>query len=107
MTRERALRRSRIFRISTTSSARATESPAKPFWSVTLYDADTRSFIQNKEQRSDRSSRHDPVKNADCLVDLYFAPTAPTGFEKNWIPTAPGKAWFASFPILRAAASLL
>jgi hypothetical protein len=71
--------------------------PAKQFWSVTLYDVDTRSLIQNKEQRSDRSSRHDLVKNADGSVDLYFAPTAPTGFEKNLIPTVPGKAWFAAF----------
>jgi hypothetical protein len=71
--------------------------PAKQFWSVTLYDVDTRSLIQNKEQRSDRSSRHDLVKNADGSVDLYFAPTTPTGFEKNWIPTVPGKAWFAAF----------
>jgi len=30
-------------------------------------------------------------------VNLYFAPTAPTGFEKNWIPTVPGRAWFAAF----------
>jgi hypothetical protein len=27
-------------------------------------------------------------------VDLYFSPTAPKGFEKNWIPTVPGQAWF-------------
>ncbi len=46
----------------------------------------------NKEQRADRSSRHDLVKNADGSVDLYFAPTAPKGFEKNWIPTVPGHA---------------
>jgi hypothetical protein len=37
------------------------------------------------------------VKNADGSVNLYFAPTAPTGFEKNWIPTVPGRAWFAAF----------
>ena len=71
--------------------------PAKQFWSVTLYDADTRSLIQNKEQRSDRSSRHDLVRNADGSVDLYFAPTAPKGSENNWIPTVPAKAWFAAF----------
>ena len=71
--------------------------PAKQFWSVTLYDADSRSLIQNEEQRSDRSSRQDLVNNADGSVDLYFAPTAPTGFERNWIPTVPGKAWFAVF----------
>jgi hypothetical protein len=27
-------------------------------------------------------------------VDLYFSPTAPKRFEKNWIPTVPGQAWF-------------
>ena len=31
--------------------------PAKQFWSVTLYDVDTRCLIQNKEQIADRSSR--------------------------------------------------
>jgi hypothetical protein len=71
--------------------------PAKQFWSVTLYDVDTRSLVQNKEERSDRSSRQDLVKNADGSVDLYFAPAAPKGFEKNWIPSVPGKAWFAAF----------
>ena len=31
-------------------------------------------------------------------VDLCFIPErAPTGFENNWIPTVPGKAWFAAF----------
>ena len=72
--------------------------PAKQFWSVTLYDVDTRCLIQNKEQIADRSSRMpDLVKNADGSVDLYFAPAAPKGFEKNWIPTVPGQAWFACF----------
>ena len=72
--------------------------PAKQFWSVTLYDVDTRAIIQNKEQIADRSSRQpDLVKNADGSVDLYFAPAAPKGFEKNWIPTVPGKAWFVYF----------
>jgi hypothetical protein len=30
-------------------------------------------------------------------VDVYFGPTASAGFEKNWIPTIPGKAWFSYF----------
>ena len=37
------------------------------------------------------------MKNADGSVDLYFAPTAPNGFEHNWIPTTPGRSWFAWF----------
>jgi len=34
------------------------------------------------------------VKNADGSLDSYFVPTAPKGFEKNWIPTVPGQVWF-------------
>ena len=28
---------------------------------------------------------------------LYFGPSAPKGYEKNWLQTNPGKAWFAYF----------
>jgi hypothetical protein len=72
--------------------------PVKQFWSLTLYDVDTRALIQNQEQQADRSSRQpDLVKNADGSVDLYVGPKAPAGFEKNWIPSVPGKAWFPYF----------
>jgi hypothetical protein len=72
--------------------------PAKQFWSITLYDIDTRCLIQNKEQIADRSSHQsDLLKNADGSVDIYFGPVAPAGFEKNWIPTVPGRAWFTWF----------
>jgi hypothetical protein len=36
-------------------------------------------------------------KNEDGSVDIYVGPTAPAGFEKNWIPTVPGRNWFAYF----------
>ena len=71
--------------------------PVEQFWSLTIYDVSTRTLIDNKEQIAERSSRMDLVKNADGSVDLYVGPTAPPGFEKNWIPTVPGKAWFAYF----------
>ena len=72
--------------------------PVEQFWSLTVYDVDTRCLIQNKEQQADRSSRQpDLATNADGSVDLYVGPTAPPAFEKNWIPTVPGKAWFAYF----------
>jgi hypothetical protein len=45
--------------------------PATHFWSITLYDLNTRCLIQNKEQLADRSSRQaDLLKNADGSVDL-------------------------------------
>jgi hypothetical protein len=65
------------------------------FWSVTLYDVDTRSLLVNDRKIADRSSRMDLQKNGDGSVDIYAGPTAPRGFEANWIPTVPGKSWFA------------
>lgn len=66
--------------------------PAKQFWSLTVYDTYNRVLIDNKEGIADKSSRMDLVKNADGTIDLYVGPKAPAGFEKNWIPTAAGKA---------------
>jgi hypothetical protein len=71
--------------------------PAKQFWSITLYDVDTRAVIKNGTDITDRSSREDLVKNADGSVELYFGSKAPRGFEKNWVPTVAGKAWFPYF----------
>jgi hypothetical protein len=71
--------------------------PIKLFWSVTVYDVDTRALILNEQKIADRSSRMDLRKNADASVDIYCGPKAPAGFEKNWVPTVPGKNWFAYF----------
>jgi hypothetical protein len=57
----------------------------------------TRALIKNGTDITDRSSLEGPVKNEDGSVDLYFGPTAPKGFEENWIPTVAGKAWFPYF----------
>jgi len=71
--------------------------PIKLFWSVTVYDVDTRALILNDQKIADRSSRMDLRKNPDGSVDIYCGPKPPAGFEKNWIPTVPGKNWFAYF----------
>ncbi len=71
--------------------------PAEAFWSMTLYDVDTRCIIKNEQQIADRSSRMDLLENADGSIDLYFGPDAPAGKEQNWIPTVAGKAWFPYF----------
>jgi hypothetical protein len=65
--------------------------PAGQFWSVTGY------AILSQEGIAVRSSRETLLKNADGSIDIYFAPTAPKGFESNWIPTVPGKAWWTAF----------
>ncbi len=73
------------------------DAPAKTFWSITLYDVDTRCLLQNEQKIADRSSRMDLIKNSDGSVDIYMGPDAPKGKEQNWIPTVAGKAWFPYF----------
>jgi hypothetical protein len=71
--------------------------PIKLFWSVTLYDVDTRALILNDQKIADRSSRMDLRKNDDGSIDIHCGPRAPAGFEQNWIPTVPGRNWFVYF----------
>lgn len=72
--------------------------PAKDFWSVVIYDPQTRSELQTSQPFPSRNNRRDKfITNADGSVDLYFGPKAPTGKEANWIATVPKKGWFAIF----------
>lgn len=71
--------------------------PAKQFWSLIPYDTQTRSVLQNDQRDAGLSSESGTVAaNADGSVDIYFAPTRPSGRE-NWIQTVPGKSWFVYF----------
>lgn len=70
--------------------------PAKDFWSVVVYDPQTRSELQSVQPYPSRNSQRDALEpNADGSVDLWFGPAAPAGRETNWIATVPGKGWFA------------
>ncbi len=69
--------------------------PVKTFWSVIVYDTQTRSMLQTDQQFPSVSSQNKGVQtNADGSVDVYFSPKAPPGKENNWVQTIPGKAWF-------------
>jgi hypothetical protein len=68
--------------------------PAKDFWSVVVYDSQTRSMLQTDNPfPSINSMKKDLAKNTDGSVDIYFGPKAPAGKENNWIQTIPGKSW--------------
>lgn len=68
--------------------------PAKDFWSMVVYDNQTRSMLQTDQQfPSVGSLKEDLVINDDTSVDLWFGPTAPQGHEANWVQTIPGKGW--------------
>ena len=74
------------------------DAPVAQFWSFTVYDNETRCFVDTG-MPPDRSSRDKQIaKNDDGSVDLYFGPEAPAGKpESNWIKTLPGKGWFTYF----------
>jgi hypothetical protein len=74
--------------------------PGKLFWSVTVYDARTRSQIQTDQNRAVLSSLFDFGDVADAQsVDLYFGPTPPGGHQHRWVQTLPGTGWFVYFRI--------
>jgi hypothetical protein len=70
--------------------------PNKLFWSVTAYDAQTRSEVQTDQDKAALRSLFElkDLPNTGS-VDLHFGPTAPAGQEGRWIKTAPGRGWFA------------
>jgi hypothetical protein len=69
--------------------------PAKNFWSIVVYDPQTRSELQTSQPLpSIQSQRAKLTYNEDGSVDLYFGPEAPKGKENNWVQTVPGKGWF-------------
>ena len=72
--------------------------PAKDFWSIVVYDPQTRSMLQTDQAYPNKNSQKDPiVYNKDGSCDLYFGPNTPKGKEANWIQTKEGKAWVVLF----------
>jgi len=73
--------------------------PAKNFWSVDIYDTQTRSLLQTDNPYPSLMSLTGTVEpEPDGSFVLWFGPTAPAGKEASWIQTVPNKSWF---PILR------
>jgi hypothetical protein len=69
--------------------------PVKDFWSVIVYDLQTRSMLQTDQRFPSVSSQNKKVAvNTDGSVDVWFGPKAPAGMENNWVQTIPGKGWF-------------
>ncbi len=69
--------------------------PAKNFWSLVVYDPQTRSMLQTDQQfPSTGSQKKGIIVNPDTSVDVYFGQKPPPGKETNWMQTIPGKGWF-------------
>jgi hypothetical protein len=73
--------------------------PGKLFWSVTVYDADTRSQIQTDQRKAALRSLFELKDLKGSSVDLRFGPNPPKKGEDRWIRTVPDKGWFAYFRI--------
>jgi hypothetical protein len=73
--------------------------PAANFWSLTLYDTQTRSMLRTAQRYPRAGSQGYPSPaaepDADGSTTVHFSPEQPGGAGRgNWIQTAPGKGWF-------------
>lgn len=71
--------------------------PVNNFWSVLVYDTQTRSMLQTDQQwPSVASDDKGLARNEDGSVDVVFGPRPPSD-GRNWIQTLRGKRWFTIF----------
>jgi hypothetical protein len=70
--------------------------PAKDFWSLVVYDPQTRSMLQTDQPYPSKNNERnlDLKANPDGSTTIWFGPKAPAGRESNWIQTVPKKGWF-------------
>ena len=73
--------------------------PAAKFWSVIVYDNQTRSMLDTPQRYPRAGSQGFPTPAAEVGADgsttVYFSPTKPDGVNAgNWIQTDPKKGWF-------------
>ena len=69
--------------------------PESRFWSILLYDRQTRSMLQTDQHLPRLGSQSGTVQtNEDGTTDIWFGPTAPEGKEDNWLQTLPGRGWW-------------
>jgi hypothetical protein len=73
--------------------------PEANFWSLTLYDNQSRSMLDTPQRYPRAGSQSYPSPAAEPEADgsttVYFGPTQPAGIKRgNWIQTDPKKGWF-------------
>lgn len=69
--------------------------PAALFWSVTLYEAENASGLDNGQPFPSLGKLNKPAQEADGSTILHLGPEAPEGKEGNWLATVPGRGYFA------------
>ncbi len=69
--------------------------PAKTFWSIDIYDTQTRALLQtdNPWPSINSFAGETPVTEANGDTVIHFSPDKPDG-EINWLQTIPKRGWF-------------
>jgi hypothetical protein len=72
--------------------------PAEKFWSLTVYDNQSRSMLATPQRYPRAGSQSYPtpaaVADADGSTTVYLGPAQPPGIQRgNWIQTDPTKGW--------------
>jgi hypothetical protein len=67
--------------------------PVANYWSIVVYDADTRCLVDNGSDSQSVASNQNVAVNANGSVDIHFAPERPAD-GKNWIKTVPQRGFF-------------
>ncbi|MGB5592141.1 MAG: DUF1254 domain-containing protein [Gammaproteobacteria bacterium] len=73
--------------------------PARAFWSLILYDNQSRSMLQTPQRFPRAGSQSYPSPAAEVASDgsttVFIGPKQPEGVKRgNWIQTDPAKGWF-------------
>ena len=73
--------------------------PARAFWSLILYDNQSRSMLQTPQRFPRAGSQSYPSPAAEAASNgsttIYMGPSQPEGVKRgNWIQTDPEKGWF-------------
>ena len=70
--------------------------PGSLFWSITIYDAETRSQVQAPQGRAALRSLFE-LRDlpGSGTAELRFGPSAPAVGAGAWLQTIPGRGWFA------------
>lgn len=73
--------------------------PAEAFWSLTIYDNQTRSMLKTPQKYPRAGSQSYPSPAAKAAEDgsttIWFSAEQPAGVDRgNWIQTDPEKGWF-------------
>lgn len=74
--------------------------PAAAFWSITVYDNQSRSMLRTPQRYPRAGSQNYPTPAAETADDgtttIWFAPAPPKDVARgNWVQTLPDRGWFA------------